>query len=49
MLPAGSDALKREEALFVMARLRDVTTRLRRLETGLQALLDPEPNRSPLE
>ncbi|MDG2026075.1 MAG: hypothetical protein P8J50_03125 [Acidimicrobiales bacterium] len=40
MLPAGSDALKREEAIALLARLRDVTTRLRHVEDDLRALLD---------
>jgi hypothetical protein len=43
MLPAGSDALKREEAMALLARLRDVTARLRRVEDGLRALLADEP------
>lgn len=45
MLPAGSDALKREEAMALLARLRDVTARLRRVEDGLRALLADEPRR----
>lgn len=40
MLPAGADALKREEAMVLLSRLRDATARLRRVEAGLQALLD---------
>lgn len=40
MLPAGADALTREQAIAVLARLRDVTTRLRRIEAGLRELLD---------
>ena len=40
MLPAGADALKREEAMALLARLRDVTTRLRHVEDDLRALLD---------
>ncbi|MEM7143290.1 MAG: hypothetical protein AAF548_19900 [Actinomycetota bacterium] len=40
MLPAGADALKREEAIALLARLRDVTTRLRHVEDDLRALLD---------
>lgn len=40
MLPAGADALKREEAMALLSRLRDATARLRRVEAGLQALLD---------
>ncbi|MFT5204069.1 MAG: hypothetical protein ACI9C1_003473 [Candidatus Aldehydirespiratoraceae bacterium] len=43
MLPAGSDALKREEAMALLARLRDVTARLRRVEDGLRALIADEP------
>ena len=39
MLPAGSDALKREEAMALLGRLRDVTARLRRVEDGLRSLL----------
>lgn len=42
MLPAGAEALKREEAMALLGRLRDATARLRRVETGLQALLDDE-------
>lgn len=45
MLPAGSDALKREEAMALLARLRDVTARLRRVEDGLRDLLADEPRR----
>ncbi len=40
MLPAGSDALKREEAMALLSRLREVTARLRRVEEGLRSLLD---------
>jgi hypothetical protein len=43
MLPAGSDALKREDAMALLGRLRDVTARLRRVEDGLRALLADEP------
>lgn len=43
MLPAGSDALKREEAMALLGRLRDVTTRLRRVEDGLRALIADQP------
>ena len=43
MLPAGCDALKREEAMALLARLRDVTARLRRVEDGLRALMADEP------
>jgi len=44
MLPAGSDALKREEAMALLGRLRDVTARLRRVEEGLRSLLiDEQP------
>ncbi len=39
MLPAGADALKREEAMAVLGRLRDATARLRHLEDGLRSLL----------
>ncbi|MEO0495499.1 MAG: hypothetical protein AAF081_18990 [Actinomycetota bacterium] len=42
MLPAGADALKREEAMALLGRLRDATARLRRVEAGLQELLDAE-------
>ena len=42
MLPAGADALKREEAMLLLGRLRDATARLRRVEAGLQELLDSE-------
>ena len=45
MLPAGSDALKREEAMALLGRLRDVTARLRRLEEGMRALLADETPR----
>lgn len=43
MLPAGSEALQREEAIALLGRLRDVTARLRRVEDGLRALLADEP------
>lgn len=43
MLPAGADALKREEAMALLGRLRDVTARLRRIEDGLRALTADEP------
>jgi hypothetical protein len=43
MLPAGSDALKREEAMALLGRLRDVTARLRRVEDGLRALIADQP------
>jgi hypothetical protein len=39
MLPPGADALKREEAMALLARLREVTARLRRVEDGLRSLL----------
>lgn len=39
MLPAGAPALDREEAMALLARLRDVTTRLRHVEADLRALL----------
>ena len=39
MLPAGAEALKREEAMALLGRLRDVTARLRRVEEGLRQLL----------
>ncbi|MGB1506473.1 MAG: hypothetical protein ACPHJY_05320 [Acidimicrobiales bacterium] len=42
MLPAGADALKREEAMALLGRLRDASARLRRIEAGLDALLDTE-------
>ena len=42
MLPAGADALKREEAMALLGRLRDATARLRRVEAGLQSLLTEE-------
>ena len=42
MLPAGATALKREEAMLLLGRLRDATARLRRVEAGLQELLDSE-------
>ena len=40
MLPAGADALKREEAMALLGRLRDVTARLRRVEDSLRQLLE---------
>jgi hypothetical protein len=43
MLPAGSEALQREEAIALLGRLRDVTARLRRVEDGLRSLLADEP------
>ncbi len=42
MLPAGSDALTREDAMALLGRLRDTTARLRRVETGLQQLIERE-------
>jgi hypothetical protein len=42
MLPAGSEALKREDAMALLGRLRDVTARLRRVEEGLRALVADE-------
>jgi len=42
MLPAGADALKREEAMALLGRLRDASARLRRIEAGLEALLETE-------
>ena len=42
MLPAGSDALTREEAMALLGRLRDATARLRRLESGMRELIDTE-------
>ncbi|MGA0237236.1 MAG: hypothetical protein ACO3PD_02415 [Acidimicrobiales bacterium] len=42
MLPAGADALKREEAMALLGRLRDASARLRRIEAGLDALLETE-------
>ena len=44
MLPAGAEGLSREDAIAVLSRLRDVTARLRRLETGLRSLLADEPD-----
>jgi hypothetical protein len=45
MLPAGSEALKREDAMALLGRLRDVTARLRRIEEGLRALVVDESPR----
>ena len=42
MLPAGTKALDREDAIAVLARLRDLTARLRRLESGLRSLIAEE-------
>ena len=42
MLPAGADALKREEAMALLGRLRDATARLRRVEASLEDLLKDE-------
>lgn len=42
MLPAGADALKREEAMALLGRLRDATARLRRVESSLEELLKDE-------
>lgn len=42
MLPAGADALKREEAMALLGRLRDATARLRRVESSLEELLRDE-------
>jgi hypothetical protein len=42
MLPAGADALNREEAMALLGRLRDAMARLRRIEAGLEALLSAE-------
>lgn len=42
MLPAGADALKREEAMALLGRLRDATARLRRVESSLEELLSAE-------
>ena len=39
MLPAGAEGLDREDAIAVLGRLRDLTARLRRLESGLRELL----------
>lgn len=47
MLPAGADALKREEAMALLGRLRDVTARLRRVEDGLRDLLGEDPATAP--
>ena len=40
MLPPGAMALGREDALAVLASLKEVRHRLARLETGLRALLE---------
>lgn len=45
MLPAGADALKREEAMALLGRLRDATARLRRVESCLEDLLRDELRR----
>ena len=42
MLPAGSDALSREDAMALLGRLRETTARLRRVESGLQQLIEAE-------
>jgi len=42
MLPTGSDALKREEAIELLERLRDATARLRRVEGELRRVLVDE-------
>ncbi len=42
MLPAGADALTREEAMDLLGRLRDTTARLRRIEAGLQEMIETE-------
>jgi hypothetical protein len=42
MLPAGADALTREDAMALLGRLRDTTARLRRVEAGLQQLIEAE-------
>lgn len=42
MLPAGSHALTREDAMALLGRLRDTTARLRRVEAGLQHLIEAE-------
>lgn len=42
MLPAGADALKREEAMALLGRLRDAMARLRRVESSLEELLSAE-------
>lgn len=42
MLPVGAGGLDREDAIEVLARLRDLTARLRRLEAGLRSLLADE-------
>lgn len=47
MLPAGADALKREEAMALLGRLRDVTARLRRVEEGLRQLLADDAATAP--
>ncbi|MBT5138411.1 MAG: hypothetical protein HOH36_10250 [Acidimicrobiaceae bacterium] len=47
MLPTGAEALKREEAMALLSRLRDVTARLRRVEEGLRQLLADESATAP--
>ena len=42
MLPAGADALTREEAMALLGRLGDATARLRHVEEALRTLLDRE-------
>ena len=42
MLPAGADALTRVEAMDLLGRLRDTTARLRRIEAGLQEMIETE-------
>jgi len=42
MLPSGSEALKREEAIDLLERLRDATARLRRVEGELRRVLADE-------
>jgi len=39
MLPAGANAINREDAMELLARLRDVTSRLRRAEVALETVL----------
>ncbi|MEM9520429.1 MAG: hypothetical protein AAGA37_14000 [Actinomycetota bacterium] len=42
MLPAGAQALTREDAMALLGQLRDATARLRRIEAGLQQLIETE-------
>ena len=47
MLPAGADALKREEAMVLLGRLRDATARLRRVAGQGDATLTARAARAP--